>query len=129
MAFRIVAAARCCAPREWKFALMSREQKQFDVLVVGAGPAGIAAAVTAAECGARVAVVDDNPAPGGQIWRGESQSGPGEAARWFPKLAHQNIQRLSLTRVFDHPASHVIRAESGDGFIKHSYLKLILATG
>src|SRR5690349_2419043 len=41
-----------------------------DVLVVGAGPAGMAAAVAAAENGCRVRVVDDNPAAGGQIWRG-----------------------------------------------------------
>ena len=48
--------------------------EHFDVLVVGAGPAGIAAACAAAESRSakarRVAVVDDNPAPGGQIWRG-----------------------------------------------------------
>ena len=43
-----------------------------DVVVVGAGPAGLAAARRASECGARVAMVDDNPAPGGQIWRGQS---------------------------------------------------------
>ncbi|HEV2213849.1 MAG TPA: FAD-dependent oxidoreductase, partial [Terracidiphilus sp.] len=41
----------------------------FETLIVGAGPAGIAAAVTAAERGARVGLVDDNPAAGGQIWR------------------------------------------------------------
>ena len=42
-----------------------------DVLVVGAGPAGLAAAWRAAQSGLRVSVVDDNPAAGGQIWRGE----------------------------------------------------------
>ena len=41
----------------------------YDVVVVGAGPAGLAAAVRAAESGARVAMVDDNPHAGGQIWR------------------------------------------------------------
>jgi len=108
---------------------MSGEQKQFDVLVVGAGPAGIAAAVTAAECGARVGVVDDNPAPGGQIWRGESANGLGEAARWLVKLHHQNIQLLSGTRVFDHPAANVLHAETADRFLELSYQKLVLATG
>jgi flavin-dependent dehydrogenase len=37
--------------------------EQVDVLVVGAGPAGIAAAVRAAEEGCRVAVVDENLIP------------------------------------------------------------------
>lgn len=40
-----------------------------DVLIVGAGPAGMAAAVTARRFGLDVLVVDDQAAPGGQIWR------------------------------------------------------------
>lgn len=40
-----------------------------DVVVVGAGPAGLAAAVAAAECGATVIVVDAGTQPGGQYWR------------------------------------------------------------
>lgn len=40
-----------------------------DLLVVGAGPAGMAAAITARRFGLDVLVVDDQPAPGGQIWR------------------------------------------------------------
>ena len=43
--------------------------KQVDVLIVGAGPAGMAAAVAARRFGLDVLVVDDQPAPGGQIWR------------------------------------------------------------
>ena len=42
----------------------------YDLLVVGAGPAGLAAAVTAADLGLSVLVADENPAPGGQIYRG-----------------------------------------------------------
>ncbi|MBX9361538.1 sarcosine oxidase subunit alpha family protein [Streptomyces sp. WAC04114] len=38
-----------------------------DVLVVGAGPAGLAAAATAAGSGARVILVDDQPEPGGPL--------------------------------------------------------------
>ena len=38
-----------------------------DVLVVGAGPAGLMAALTAARSGARVVLVDDAPAPGGSL--------------------------------------------------------------
>lgn len=40
-----------------------------DLLIVGAGPAGMAAAVTARRFGLDVLLVDDQPAPGGQIWR------------------------------------------------------------
>lgn len=40
-----------------------------DLLIVGAGPAGMAAATTAGRHGVSVVVVDDQAAPGGQIWR------------------------------------------------------------
>ncbi|MEM1343000.1 MAG: NAD(P)/FAD-dependent oxidoreductase [Pseudomonadota bacterium] len=41
-----------------------------DLLVIGAGPAGLAAAATAAEQGLHVLLVDEQAAPGGQYWRG-----------------------------------------------------------
>ena len=37
-----------------------------EVAVIGAGPAGLAAALTAAELGLKVALIDESPAPGGQ---------------------------------------------------------------
>ena len=40
-----------------------------DVAVVGAGPAGLAAAATAALAGCRVVLLDSAPSPGGQFWR------------------------------------------------------------
>ncbi|MDN3024094.1 2Fe-2S iron-sulfur cluster-binding protein [Streptomyces sp. S.PB5] len=46
-----------------------------DVLVVGAGPAGLAAALTASRAGARVVVVDELPSHGGSLLGQESASG------------------------------------------------------
>ncbi len=43
--------------------------EQADVVVVGAGPAGLCAAVEAARAGCRVTVVDEAEQPGGQIYR------------------------------------------------------------
>jgi NADPH-dependent 2,4-dienoyl-CoA reductase/sulfur reductase-like enzyme len=40
-----------------------------DILIVGAGPAGMTTATTARRFGLSVIVVDDQPGPGGQIWR------------------------------------------------------------
>lgn len=42
---------------------------RYDVVVVGAGPAGLAAACMTAEAGLTTLLVDENPAPGGQIYR------------------------------------------------------------
>lgn len=40
-----------------------------DLAIVGAGPAGMAAAVAAAECGVRPWLIDENADLGGQYWR------------------------------------------------------------
>lgn len=40
------------------------------VVILGAGPAGLAAAEAASRSGGKVILIDENPDPGGQIWRG-----------------------------------------------------------
>ena len=45
---------------------MSYEQ---DLIVIGAGPAGISAAITASRHGLKVTLIDDAPIAGGQIYR------------------------------------------------------------
>ncbi len=47
-----------------------------EVAVVGAGPAGLSAAVTAAEAGLQVALIDAASQPGGQYWRHPDQAHP-----------------------------------------------------
>jgi NADPH-dependent 2,4-dienoyl-CoA reductase/sulfur reductase-like enzyme len=42
---------------------------RYELLIIGAGPAGMAAACEAASHGIRVAVLDNQAAPGGQIYR------------------------------------------------------------
>ena len=41
----------------------------YDVVVIGAGPAGLAAAATAAEADLSTLLLDENAGPGGQVWR------------------------------------------------------------
>ena len=106
---------------------------QFETLVVGSGPAGIAAAVCAAEYGVRVGLIDDNPSAGGQIWRASSgkadDSHHGSAAQWQSRLLASRITRLQGWSVFDRPTSHTLRAEhSGDVTDLH-FENLVLATG
>lgn len=55
-------------------ALYDKKYVHTDVLVVGAGPAGLAAAAAAAESGARVILVDDQPEPGGALLSGRTRS-------------------------------------------------------
>jgi NADPH-dependent 2,4-dienoyl-CoA reductase/sulfur reductase-like enzyme len=87
------------------------------IVVVGAGPAGLAAARSVVECGLAVTVIDDNPSAGGQIWRGDAVDVPG-------------ANLLSTTRVLSvDPAGHTLLVESATGSATLRYDKLILATG
>jgi NADPH-dependent 2,4-dienoyl-CoA reductase/sulfur reductase-like enzyme len=110
---------------------MNREEQQhFDVLVVGGGPAGMAAAASAAECGVRVGIVDDNPRLGGQIWRGESgDQQNAEAANWAERVRISGVTVLCGLRVVHQPEAGVLLAENLDGFCELKYEKLVLATG
>jgi NADPH-dependent 2,4-dienoyl-CoA reductase/sulfur reductase-like enzyme len=72
--------------------------EHFDILVIGAGPAGISAAVTAGEHGARVAVVDESPRIGGQFWHGPI---PRRARRWFDRLRETEVVLHGSTSVID----------------------------
>ena len=102
----------------------------FDILVVGGGPAGIAAAVRAAESGASVAIVDDNFTLGGQIWRNAfTETAPDPQPEWRDRLQRTNVSLFCATRVFHQPEPGVLLAESADELLEFRYRKLVLATG
>jgi sarcosine oxidase subunit alpha len=54
-------------------AVYDKKYAHTDVLVIGAGPAGLAAATAAAGSGARVILVDDQPEPGGSLLSGRTE--------------------------------------------------------
>src|SRR4030095_2334945 len=109
---------------------MAEEHQVCDVLVVGAGPAGMAAAYRAAQSGLRVTVVDDNPAVGGQIWRGEQEKPKSKKAQaWFEKIRGVDLRFINGARVFEHPWPGTLRAETPDGVCELSYTSLVLANG
>ena len=45
------------------------KRDSYDVVVIGAGPAGLAAATIAADAGLSTLLLDENAGPGGQVWR------------------------------------------------------------
>lgn len=101
-----------------------------DVLVVGAGPAGLAAAFRAAHAGRHVIVVDDNPAAGGQIWRGEEREPRSrEAQVWLERLRSVDVEYHAGARVFQQHAPRVLLAETPVGVREFTFENLVLATG
>src|SRR5437764_10516522 len=125
----ISVAARCFARPECRCAPMANARKKFDVLVTGGGPAGLAAASSAAEHGARVGLIDDNPALGGQIWRKGIAGAYPEAENWIGKLQSAGVEIFCGARVFDCPSPNFLLAEMQDDLLELRYRKLVLATG
>lgn len=101
------------------------------MLVVGGGPAGIAAAVRAAEAGGHVGVIDENVTLGGQIWRGgpASKEHSNEASNWHARLSAAGVTTLCGKRVFHQPEPGILLAEGPDNLSELAYKKLVLATG
>ncbi|WMW79345.1 FAD-dependent oxidoreductase [Undibacterium cyanobacteriorum] len=61
-----------------------------DLLIIGAGPTGLAAAQLALEHGYEVDLVDDNFQSGGQIWRGGAQTQHDKRAQLLAKMLAQS---------------------------------------
>jgi NADPH-dependent 2,4-dienoyl-CoA reductase/sulfur reductase-like enzyme len=110
---------------------MDKSRYECDVLVVGAGPAGLAAAYRAAQAGRRVVVVDDNPTAGGQIWRGEQREPRSRDAQvWLEHIRSVDLQLIPGARVFQQSEPRVLLAEiSGGGVCELMFESLVLATG
>jgi NADPH-dependent 2,4-dienoyl-CoA reductase/sulfur reductase-like enzyme len=106
-------------------------KRAFDIVVIGAGPAGLAAAHAAAASGAKIAIVDDNPQAGGQIWRGGPAYSSDEraVALWSSLCAASNVEMLPRTRICSPLDGKTLLAETPEGALRVEYGKLILATG
>lgn len=102
-----------------------------DLLIIGAGPAGMAAALAAAPSGARIVLLDDNPLPGGQIWRDGPQASLPNQARQMREQLHacSNIHHHSGTRVIACAGPKQLLVEDADRGWLIDYDKLILCTG
>lgn len=103
-------------------------RERTDIVVIGAGPAGLEAARAAAGDGARVVLLDAQPRVGGQVWRHDvRRNDPPPALRAL----------LARSQAVDWRSQHQVVAASGrcllvetpDAALEIEAEKIILATG
>ena len=114
--------------------------KTFDLVIIGGGPAGIAAAATASKHGLEVAIIDERPTLGGQIYK---RVGPGfkvKSAKEVGKdyflgeelikeLDNSSVEVFLETLVASIEDSAVVVARNGKSAEKLKYKKLLISPG
>jgi NADPH-dependent 2,4-dienoyl-CoA reductase/sulfur reductase-like enzyme len=90
-----------------------------DLAIVGAGPAGLQAAVTACELGLSAVLLDEGAAPGGQIYRA-IETAQVRPPRWQALLGEDYVKGGELVRRFrasgaDYRPDHAVFDISPDG--------------
>lgn len=87
-----------------------KANRHCDVLVIGAGPAGLAAALAAGRTGARVILADEQPAPGGRLLDERCEIDGAPAVRWSETAAAELesqpdticLARTTAFGIYDH---------------------------
>ncbi len=111
---------------------ISKRYLHTDVLVVGSGPAGMAAALAAAGEGAKVVLVDENPHLGGSL--DYQYSNDSEAALERDNLKCKIFQAPEIDVILGGEASgyyadHWTPVTTADGIVKIRSLATVFATG
>ncbi len=108
--------------------------KPVQVLVVGAGAAGLAAAYAATLCGARVTVVDERAKPGGQYYKqrvgtGSVDAQMREGRELIAKVTAVGVEFLADTTVWGAFGPQELAATVADTQCVFAPERLVLATG
>ncbi len=115
---------------------MNKELSPTPLTVIGAGPAGILAAYSAAQSGVEVTIIDENQLPGGQYYR---QSSPeiklpstlrhSEADTFYTKLDHPKIRVLNNQIVWGVFEGKMLALSDQTGTTQLPVDKVVLACG
>lgn len=107
-----------------------RRVRHVDVVVIGAGPAGLAAASAAAERGRSVLLVDQGLRPGGQIWRHRDERAlPSAARRLMARARNAGVKLVSGCRFVDAISPTDLVIDFRGRIDRHQTSAVIIATG
>ncbi len=99
------------------------------LVVVGAGPAGLAAALAASRAGVDVVLLDAAPIAGGQVWRARQGVAAAPVAHALAGLARAGVRVLAGTRVVMPLPDRTLLIDGPDGARRLRWARLVLATG
>lgn len=98
--------------------------ESYDLVVIGAGPAGMESAITAAENGVKTAIIDSNPGSGGQYYKPLpaffKSSKKGQTER-IGEFLNQILEGLPVTRIYDTLTWGIFKEEDRDGWLVTLY--------
>ena len=103
-----------------------------DILIIGAGPAGLSAAIESAASGAKVLIIDENPHPGGTLsYRYKNQGPEIELLNQLLEKVNacNNIQLQSSTLASGYYADHWICLTNKERMTKLRARAVIVASG
>src|SRR5262249_18394892 len=111
-----------------------KEYKHADVTVVGGGPTGMTAALAAADLGARVILMETEPALGGHLRYATHEIEGKPAYQYAPELgakvtSQANSQVMTGTTAFGRYDENWIGAVAGNRLIKLRTKSLVVASG
>lgn len=111
-------------------------EKDLEIAVIGAGPAGLSAALAAAQMGAQVTLLDAYPTPGGQYYRqppgylaGQPTRRQQEGRELWKRVAGMGVTILSETQVWDANADKTLFVHRPEGTGTLYARAIILAIG
>lgn len=109
---------------------MAERRIDCDVVVVGAGPAGLSAVRAASRHGARVLLVDAQPQPGGQIWRRDVHAGKSAVPRELhDALRGQQVELLAQAEVVACEGRRLLVRAGQAAAIVSAATAVVVATG
>jgi NADPH-dependent 2,4-dienoyl-CoA reductase/sulfur reductase-like enzyme len=110
-----------------------------DLVIIGAGPAGMSAAVTATGCGLRAVVLDEQPHAGGQIYRNATVASTTVSELLGPDYRHgvslarrftdSGVEVRSGATVWDVAPDLTVTAQAAGGSFRMRAPQLLIASG